>query len=182
MMARIHWLLMVVAAAAVSLAVQGGGAKPVWAGSTATKASAIRTAPDAFISDLANRVFALLKDASLSSADRELRLRELARQTFDVEGITRFLAGRAWRTASDDERKAFGVLLEDYILRVYASRVGVIDRAPTFVIRAVRPEGDASVVVSEFVRPDGPPARAEWRVIKTPQFELYSNEFIKYWI
>jgi phospholipid transport system substrate-binding protein len=142
------------------------GAGVARAGGTAASAPRAPDEVRSFVEDVAQRVFALLQDTSLSAGEREARLRELAKRSFDVEGITRFLAGRAWRTASDQERQAFGTLLENYIIRVYASRLGVIDRAPTFLVLAVRPDGDANVVVSEFLRPDGgPPARADFRVV-----------------
>ena len=143
------------------------GAAPVRAAAPATDAAVTAGDPAAFINDVASRAIALLQNASLAPAEREMRLRELARQSFDTEGITRFLAGRPWKDASEEERRAFGPLLEDYVLRVYASRVGVMEKAPRLTIKAVRQEGAASTVASEFVRPEGgPPARVDWRVVK----------------
>jgi phospholipid transport system substrate-binding protein len=158
---------------AAALVMVGGLAGMATTGLAETPAAAPAGEARAFIEDLAHRVFAILQNASLGPAEREARLRELARHTFDVEGITRFLAGRAWHGATPEERQEFGALLEDYVMRVYASRVGVIDKAPTFLVRSVRQEGNADVVVSEFLRPDGgPPARADFRVVRKPDGEL----------
>jgi len=159
---------------AAALIVVGGLAGAAAAGAAETPAASVPAGEArAFVEEVAHRVLALLENASLSPAEREARLRELARQSFDVEGITRFLAGRAWRGASPEERQEFAALLEDYVMRVYASRVGVVDKAPTFRVRAVRQEGNADVVVSEFLRPDGgPPARADFRVVRKPDGEL----------
>jgi phospholipid transport system substrate-binding protein len=145
------------------------GAAGAWAAAVAAEPAAVGQDAAAFVADLAKRVFALLQNASLGQDEREARLREIARQNFDIEGITRFLAGRPWRTASEAERRSFRDALEDYVMRVYAARVGILEKAPTFVTGSVRREGDASIVHSEFVRPNGPPARADWRVVRTPE-------------
>jgi phospholipid transport system substrate-binding protein len=164
-----------------ALIIGAGLAGPGTASATeaAAESAAAVPASDArlFIEDVAGRVFALLQNASLSAAEREARLRALAKRSFDVEGITRFLAGRAWRNATDEERQTFAAMLEDYMMRVYASRVGVIDRAPTLLIRAVRRDGNADVVVSEFQRPDGgPPVLANFRVVRKPDGSLRIND------
>jgi phospholipid transport system substrate-binding protein len=160
---------------AAALIVVGGlaGAAAACAAETPASTPAPADEASAFIEEVAHRVFILLQNASLTPAERETRLRALARQSFDVEGITRFLAGRAWHGATPEERQEFGALLEDYVMRVYASRVGLLERAPTLLVRGVRQEGNADVVASEFMGPNGgPPARADFRVVRKPDGEL----------
>jgi hypothetical protein len=101
------------------LAGAGGAAETPAASSTPAPAAEA----SAFIEAVAQQVFALLRHASRTPGEREARLRELARQSFDVEGITRFLAGRAWRGANPEERQEFSALLE----RQLADRVVGLD-------------------------------------------------------
>jgi phospholipid transport system substrate-binding protein len=156
---------LVLCTAAVLAAVEGAAAAP--AAPVAADPAAIGQEAAAFVTGLVDRVLALLRNPSLGAGEREARLRELARQNFDLDGIARFLAGRAWRTASEAERQAFRPLLEDYVMRVYAARIGVLDKDLAFVVRAVRADDGVAMVLSEFVRPNAPPVRADWRVVTT---------------
>src|ERR1700728_4638199 len=76
----------------------------------------------AFINDLGTRGLSVL-GGNLSPADREAQFRQLFRQDFDAPGIARFVLGRYWRTATDEEQREFLKLFEDYIVIVYSTRL-----------------------------------------------------------
>lgn len=131
--------------------------------------------PGAFVTSVLNNVFSLLQDHSLAETEMQQRLRTLALASFDVDGVTRFVAGAGWRSASLDQRKAFEALLQDYVMHLYGSRVHAIEKAPRFSIASVRQDGDVAWVKTSFPIPEGPSVQFEWRVVRTPAGERVAD-------
>jgi len=119
--------------------------------------------PAAIISNLGSRALEVLgKDATQSQ--RVARFRELLRQDFDVPGIGRFVLGRYWNQATEEQRAEFVKLFEDYIAMAYATRLAEYT-GETFKVTGSRPDGDGAIVSSQILRPGGaPPVKVDWRL------------------
>ena len=75
----------------------------------------------AFMNQLWNRAAELLNNKT-DPALRQARFRQLFHEDFDNNGIARFVLGRYWRSASEQERQEFVKLFEDYVVFVYTAR------------------------------------------------------------
>jgi phospholipid transport system substrate-binding protein len=119
--------------------------------------------PAAMISNLGKRALEVLgKDAT--QAQRVARFRELLREEFDVPGIGRFVLGRYWNQASEEQRAEFVKLFEDYIAMAYATRLAEYT-GETFKVTGSRPEADGAIVSSQILRPAGAaPVKVDWRL------------------
>lgn len=71
--------------------------------------------PDVFLVQFGEKAIAQLTDPDVSDEEQIARFRELLYEGFDVPVISQFVAGRYWRSASDDERKAFVSVFERYL-------------------------------------------------------------------
>ena len=122
--------------------------------------------PAALITNLVTEAIANIKDAQ-SDANREAKFRTLLETGFDIPRISRFVMGRYWNGANDQERQRFSSLFEDWIVRTYAARFRQYG-GQTLKVNGTRSESEIStVVMSQFINPDGaPPAKVEWRVRK----------------
>jgi phospholipid transport system substrate-binding protein len=119
--------------------------------------------PAAMISNLGSRALEVLgKDATQSQ--RLARFRELLKEDFDVPGIARFVLGRYWNTATEEQRAEFTKLFEEYIAMAYATRLAQYS-GETFKVTGSRPDADGTVVTSQIVRPAGAaPVKVDWRL------------------
>lgn len=119
--------------------------------------------PAAMISNLGSQALQVLgKDATQSQ--RVARFRDLLREDFDVPGIARFVLGRYWNTATEEQRAEFTKLFEDYIAVAYATRLAEYT-GETFKVTGSRPDGDGAIVSSQILRPGGaPPVKVDWRL------------------
>jgi phospholipid transport system substrate-binding protein len=119
--------------------------------------------PTAVISNLGSRALEVLgKDATQSQ--RLARFRELLRQDFDVPGISRFVLGRYWNTATEEQRVEFVKLFEEYIALAYSTRLAEYT-GETFKVTGSRPDADGAIVSSQILRPAGaPPVKVDWRL------------------
>jgi len=78
--------------------------------------------PAAMISNLGSQALEVLGKGT-SPSERVARFRELLREDFDVPGIGRFVLGRYWNTATEEQRAEFIKLFEEYISIAYATRL-----------------------------------------------------------
>ncbi len=134
-------------------------------------ATSLRAAPPSdaasFISDLVNTALKTLENKNADEQARGAQFRQLLDDDFDMPRISKFVLGRYWNDASDQDRRQFEKLFEDYVVRSYAARFGEYS-GETVKITNSRPESETSTIVqSQIVRPNGaPPAKVDWRVRK----------------
>ena len=121
----------------------------------------------AFINGLVTQALQALANKQLANDDRTREFRDLLDHDFDMPRIARFVLGRYWNEASEQERQRFQRLFEDYVVRAYAQRFSEYS-GQTVKITGERAESDTSAVVqSQIVQPNGaPPAKVDWRVHK----------------
>ena len=119
--------------------------------------------PAALISNLGSRALEVLgKDAT--QQQRVARFRELLREDFDVPGIARFVLGRYWNAATEEQRAEFVKLFEEYIALAYSTRLAEYT-GETFKVTGSRPDADGAIVSSQIIRPAGAqPVKVDWRL------------------
>lgn len=132
---------------------------------TAIAATADSVAASQFIQNLSDKAFAVLRDTSITQTQREQKFRSLLQEGFALDVIGNGVLGAARRTASPEQLKQFHAVFPDYVIRIYASRLGEYNNSVLKVTGTMpAPRGDISVrtVVS------GPkvqqPITADWRV------------------
>jgi phospholipid transport system substrate-binding protein len=119
--------------------------------------------PAAMISTLGSRALEVLGKGA-TQGQRTERFRELLREDFDVPGIARFVLGRYWNTATEEQRAEYVKLFEDYIAMAYATRLAEYT-GETFKVTGSRPDADGAIVSSQIVRPGGAaPVKVDWRL------------------
>jgi phospholipid transport system substrate-binding protein len=123
--------------------------------------------PSEFIAGLGERAVSALTSPDLSRGEREARFRELLDSHFDVPTIGKFVLGRYWRTATEEEKQEFLGLFEEFLVKGYARRFAEYS-GETFEVRNVRQEsGGESLVQSLVIRPGAENVRVDWRVLGT---------------
>ena len=118
----------------------------------------------AFMNQLWDRAVVLLNNKS-DPAIRMARFRELFRAHFDGPGIARFVLGRYWRTASNEEQQEFMRLFEDYVVFVYTARLSNFG-GEKMKVRGSRSDGDSVIVSTDIISPGNvTPLKIDWRLV-----------------
>jgi phospholipid transport system substrate-binding protein len=125
---------------------------------------AVAADPSLFMSEMWKRAVEILGKKA-PETERLARFRELFQADFDGPGIARFVLGRYWRTASEEEQQEFLGLFEDYVVFVYGTRFSSLS-GEALKIRGSRAEARGVIVSSEIVSPGGEaPVKVDWRLI-----------------
>lgn len=118
----------------------------------------------AFVDGMVAAALRTLRDPGLPKAERERQLGVLLTEDFDTARIARYVLGRYWMVANDNERRDFARLFRDWVVRTYTDRL-VQYGNETVKVTGSRPESETdAVVTSEIVHPSGPPTHVGWRV------------------
>ena len=130
---------------------------------TAAGAAADGKGADIFIQKVGQQAIDSLTGKDVDDAERQARFRKILNQTFEVPLIARFTLGRFWRRTSEEQRKEYVNLFEDFIVKAYAARFRDYS-GETFTVGKVREidERDA-LVQSEITLKDGRRIVVYWR-------------------
>ena len=133
----------------------------------AASRAATSAGADDFVRGLGSDAIHMLSDKSLDASQREDEFRRLLHKGFDVDEISRFVLGRFWRQATDEQKSEYRKLFEDYLVKAYSARLGDYS-GETFLVKNFNPTEDDDVVVhSQIDRPGAEPIRVDWRCRKS---------------
>ena len=116
-----------------------------------------------FIKDLADNAIQAINARGLPLDQRIARFRALFLEGFDVPTIARFVMGRAWARATEEQRQTYLKAFEEVTLLTWALRFTEY-AGETLKLNGTRAEGRVAFVDSRVVRPGRDPVRVEWRI------------------
>ena len=137
---------------------------PILAVAPAVRATSIDGAVT-HIQALGERAMATLQRRDLSLAQREAAFGRILRAGFDLRLIGRFVIGKYWRQASNEEKAEYLEAFGDYVIKTYARRLGGFS-GQSFSVTGTQVAGERKDVLvnTSIERPGGASIAAAWRV------------------
>jgi len=133
--------------------------------SPAAPPNAIAADANAFMNELWTRAVEVLSK-KVPLTERLTRFRQLFHADFDGPGIARFVLGRYWRSASEEEQQEYLKLFEDYVVFVYGTRLSNFS-GETFKVRGSRADENGTIVSTDIISPGGEaPIKVDWRLVR----------------
>ena len=128
---------------------------------------------DDFIREVGNEAIQSLTDKTLDDQQRKDRFREILNRTFKIKLIARFTLGhRYWRRATEEQKKEFVALFEDFVVLAYAARFRGYS-GDNFSVGKVRDINKYDkLVYSKLVLKDGSNIPVLWRVRGGDSFKV----------
>lgn len=93
----------------------------------AVQASERGARAEAFVAALTGEALAVIADKTMKPDTRHRRFAELLYRDFDLHWIGRFVLGRNWRAAEDDQRAEYLALFAETIVFTYSRRFEAYD-------------------------------------------------------
>lgn len=119
-----------------------------------------------FIEVLADKAITAMRSEG-TEAEKSQQLRVLLNEGFDVRAIGKWVLGRNWRRATEEEKEEYLRLFEEFILVTYGNRfMDYAGQDVTFkVTQALAKDENDAVVRSEVLRPAASePIIVDWRI------------------
>jgi phospholipid transport system substrate-binding protein len=119
-----------------------------------------------FMSDMGENVISLLTNQSISDKERADQFRTILETRFNLKAIGKFVLGRYWKQASDEEKQTFINLFKETTVATYATRFKDYT-SEKFEIRGCHVEADGGVIVSsQIMRPNGQTIPINWKIFE----------------
>ncbi len=126
---------------------------------------AIKVPTGKFVQTLGDNAITILADKTITTEQRSDKFRQILRDSFDLMTIGRFVIGRSWNSATEDQQKEYMKLFEELVVRTYGDRMSLYT-GEGFEVVSSRPESEKdTIVTSHITHPDGSqPTVIDWRL------------------
>jgi phospholipid transport system substrate-binding protein len=150
-------VIAIFAVAAIALASGIGAA-------TGARAQTSQQEAATFVENMGSQAVALLASAKADQPEkRQAALRELIRESFDLELTSQFVLGKFWNEATAEQRGEFQDLFTEYLLNNYTRHLGTY-KAETLSIVGSNMVGDQDVLVETSIESVEGITNPVWRV------------------
>ncbi len=120
--------------------------------------------PGSFVQRLGDEVVGILRQGDEASSHRRDRFRALFASNLDVPAIGRFVLGRHWRTAPEEQRSEYLALFREYVVDIFARQFSTYSGETFLVLRQRRLDEPDTLVGAEIRHPAKPPIHVDFRV------------------
>ena len=136
--------------------------------------------PDIFVQSTVNRASEALNN-KFSKEEKIERLKEIASETVDINGIGYYTLGAYRKNINEDQKKEYSNLFEQYFLKSFASRLAEYSNPEIEVTSKKKLNENYTMVNSVLVATEKRPAvKIDWRVYtKNPEIPLIRDLIIE---
>lgn len=121
-------------------------------------------AAKALVSGMAGEAISTLAAPDSTPEQIRAKFHEILQNNFDFDGISKFVLGRYWRTATPEQQAEYTKLFGNYIVGIYANRFKQYS-GETVDVTGAKQTGDDAVVASRINLIKNPqPIAVEWKI------------------
>ena len=136
--------------------------------------------PDIFVQSTVNRASEALNN-KYSKEEKIEKLKQIASETVDIRGIGFYTLGAYRKDISEDEKKEYEILFEQYFLKSFSSRLAEYSNPEIEVISKEKLNENYTMVSSKLVATEQrPEVKIDWRIYtKKPENPLIRDLIIE---
>jgi phospholipid transport system substrate-binding protein len=127
-----------------------------------------------FMEDIGDKVISILANSHLSIEQRRSQFKEILDTKFNLRAIGKFVLGRHWKEATQEEQELFLSLFKSTTIANYASRFQEYT-TEKFEVLSSRLEKDGGVtVLTQIIRSSGQKITIDWKIFeKEKELRIY---------
>jgi phospholipid transport system substrate-binding protein len=127
-----------------------------------------------FIEGLGQRTIAILENENTDPAEKEAQLRALFEEYVALEWVGRFVLGRHWRQANQEQRQAYLKYYKDFIINSYTDRLKQYTGQNFTITRTIPLEDEKYLLTMQILRPGEANVIVDYRLRKNGEsFHIY---------
>ena len=120
--------------------------------------------PDVFVQSTVNRASKILSE-NISKDKKIDKLKLIAKETVDINGIGFYTLGKARKNLNSDEKKKYSKLFEDYFLKSFSSRLAEYTN-PEIDVQSKKVLNENYTIVNSLLKGtnERPEVKIDWRI------------------
>jgi len=107
---------------------------------------------ESFVMDLSDKVLSIINDTNTSDEEKEKKLREFFVNSVDTEWMGKFVLGRYFRTASEEQKQQYMTLYHDYLIWSYVPRFKEYKGGSFYIIKVKEESSGNDAIVQTEMR------------------------------
>ena len=134
--------------------------------------------PDVFVQSTVNRASQILND-NLSKDQKISKLKSIAAETVDIKGIGMYTLGSYRKILSEDQKKEYHILFEQYFLKTFSSRLAEYSN-PEIEVKSKEKLNENYTMVSSILvsTEQRPKVNIDWRIYTKNPDDLKIRDLI----
>lgn len=112
----------------------------------------------AFADKLASNALVIVKNEKLSKDEKQTQLESLFRTNVDIPWVAKFVMGKFWRTASEQQKSDYLSSYEKFILKNYTSKLTNYSGQAYKILDTKKDEDGDYLLTMEVESPNGEPS------------------------
>jgi len=136
--------------------------------------------PEIFVQSTVNRASKILSE-NISKEKKMDELKLIAKETVDIRGIGFYTLGSIRKTLSDDQKKRYAILFEEYFLKSFSSRLAEYTN-PEIDVQSKEKLSENYTIVNSLLKgtAERPEVNIDWRIYtKNPDSPLIRDLIIE---
>ena len=136
--------------------------------------------PEIFVQSTVNRASKILSE-NISKEKKMDELKSIAKETVDIRGIGFYTLGSVRKTLSDDQKKKYAILFEEYFLKSFSSRLAEYTN-PEIDVQSKEILSENYTIVNSLLKgtAERPEIKIDWRIYtKNPENPLIRDLIIE---
>ena len=136
--------------------------------------------PEIFVQSTVNRASKILSE-NISKEKKMDELKSIAKETVDIRGIGFYTLGSVRKTLSDDQKKRYAILFEEYFLKSFSSRLAEYTN-PEIDVQSKEILSENYTIVNSLLKgtAERPEVKIDWRIYtKNPENPLIRDLIIE---
>lgn len=138
----------------------------------------------AFVETVSEQAIAIISDKSASPQEREAAFRSLLNDNADMDRIAAFALGQYMRTPDDAQRTEYRDLVENFIVKVYVTRLTDYNDEKLTILGA-RERGESQAIVQSEIRftTGRQPVSVDWWLVrKGDGYKIFDVNVVGVWL
>ena len=129
------------------------------------RANVVAAGAEAFVKNVTNDGIENIINANISQKEKDTRFEKLFNNALDLDFIGKFVLGRAWRTATPQQRKDFIATYRELNIKTWSKRFDEF-KGKNFIFKGTTPSNSPNQIFVNTTVPmdQGEPAKVVWRV------------------
>ena len=131
--------------------------------------AAVDDSAGAYVQNVGSQALGIINDKALSKEQKQAKLESVFSTSVDFPWVGRFVMGRYWKQATDDQKTRYLTEYQKFLLLNYTSRFANYSSG-SFKVTASRDDGDGEFTVSTQMKAgedtDGEPVLVDYRIHK----------------
>ena len=132
-----------------------------------------------FVKNMSDSAIGIASDNSIPISKRRGKLIELFNDTVDLNWVTKFIMGKYYRIANNEQRTKFLTLYREYLIKVYAPKFNGYNGREFNILSITSEYEDEYIVKSEYIGEDNKEIYVDFLVVYSKdKSKFYVNDFI----